>query len=53
MVLVDESLLAAAILNLAINARNAMPNGGTQEGSSSCHPQFEWAMIGQRADRSK
>src|SRR5215470_2022286 len=28
---VDQTLLTAAILNLAINARNAMPNGGTQE----------------------
>src|SRR6266568_1096038 len=26
-----RSLLTATILNLAINARNAMPNGGTQE----------------------
>jgi hypothetical protein len=25
-----RSLLTAAILNLAINARNDMPNGGTQ-----------------------
>lgn len=29
MVRVDQTLLTAAILNLAINARNAMPNGGT------------------------
>jgi hypothetical protein len=28
---VDQTLLTAAILNLAINARNAMPNGGTHE----------------------
>jgi putative molybdopterin biosynthesis protein len=28
---VDQSLLTAAILNLAINARNAVPNGGTHE----------------------
>ena len=28
MVRVDQTLLRAAILNLAINARNAMPNGG-------------------------
>jgi hypothetical protein len=28
---VDQTLLTAAILNLAINARNAMPNEGTQE----------------------
>ena len=29
--LVDQTLLTAAILNLAINARNAMPNGGTHD----------------------
>jgi hypothetical protein len=28
---VDQTLLTAAILNLALNARNAMPNGGTHE----------------------
>ena len=28
---VDQTLLTAAILNLAINARNAMLNGGTHE----------------------
>ena len=27
----DQTLFTAAILNLAINARNAMPNGGTHE----------------------
>jgi hypothetical protein len=29
--LVDQTLLTAAILNLAINVRNAVPNEGTQE----------------------
>jgi len=28
---VDQTLLTAAILNLAINARNALPNEGTHE----------------------
>jgi hypothetical protein len=28
---VDQTLLTAAILNLALNARNAIPNGGTHE----------------------
>jgi hypothetical protein len=28
---VDQTLLTAAILNLAIQARNGMPNGGTHE----------------------
>jgi hypothetical protein len=28
---VDQTLLTAAILNLALDARNAMPNGGTHE----------------------
>jgi len=29
--LVDQTLVTAAILNLAINARNAMPNGGRKK----------------------
>src|SRR5882724_7304320 len=39
--LVDQTLLTAAILNLAINARNAMPNGGTQEDRRLADAQFE------------
>jgi hypothetical protein len=31
MVRVDQTVLTAAILNFAINPRNAMPNGGTHE----------------------
>jgi hypothetical protein len=27
----DQTLLTAAILNFPLNARNAMPNGGTHE----------------------
>src|SRR5262245_43835812 len=43
--IVDQTLLIAAILNLAINARNGMPNGDAR-GSSPCDAQFELAMTG-------
>jgi hypothetical protein len=46
---VDQTLLTAAILNLAIKARNALPNGDAR-GSSPCDAQFELAMMDQRAD---
>jgi hypothetical protein len=49
-VLVDQTLLTTAILNLGINARNATPNGGNARDSSPCDAQFELAMMGQRAD---
>ena len=35
--LVDQTLLTAAILNLAINARNAMPNGDARDSSPWKH----------------
>src|SRR6516225_11277162 len=41
MVRVDQTLSTAAILNLAINARNAMPNGGGRPWMRPQPPQFD------------
>jgi len=40
--LVDQTLLTAAILNLAISARNAMLNGGMQEDRRLATHNLSW-----------